>query len=193
MPLVKDRSKLTDIDRSRTRSLSPDQRRGAGGVEIQDSNNGAFVLAVAIVALVIVRQLRTRPLRRYSSLIVPAVFGVLGIAAITFGIRSVTENGSLTALPIVLLVLSLPVAAGFGAIRSRTVQLWRGADGVILRKGTLATTGFWVASFAAHLGLGLWIDHAARVGVLGVASLYGYVAIGLGTQNLLLRGRAAAL
>jgi hypothetical protein len=31
-----------------------------------------------------------------------------------------------------------------------------------------------------HLGLGLWIDHAAGAGVLGTVSLYAYLAIGLG-------------
>ncbi|WP_229350654.1 hypothetical protein [Streptomyces sp. UNOB3_S3] len=62
-----------------------------------------------------------------------------------------------------------------------------------MRKGTAATTGIWLASVGAHLGLGLWIDHAAGAGLLGTTSLYAYLAIGLGTQNLLVRGRAAAL
>jgi hypothetical protein len=63
----------------------------------------------------------------------------------------------------------------------------------VLRKGTAATTALWLTSVVVHLGLSLWIDHAAGAGLLGTASLYAYLAIGLGTQNLLVRGRATAL
>ncbi|WP_406138307.1 hypothetical protein [Streptomyces sp. NBC_01089] len=161
---------------------------------MQSTQGGpAPVIAVAVVGLVIFRQLRTRPVRRYGSLIGPAVLGVLGVAGIAFGIATVLQDHRLTVLPMALLVVSLAVAAGLGAVRSRTVRLWHGAQGEVLRKGTAATTGLWLASVAVHIGLGLWIDHAAGAGVLGTASLYAYLAIGLGTQNILLRGRAATL
>ncbi|WP_328377774.1 hypothetical protein OHB13_17885 [Streptomyces sp. NBC_00440] len=162
---------------------------------MQSTNGGtAPVIAVVVVGLVIFRQLRTRRMTRYGSLIAPAVLGVLGVAGIAFGIATVIEDHHpLTVLPVVLLAVSLAVAAGLGMVRSRTVRLWHDPTGQVLRKGTPATTGLWLTSVAAHIGLGLWIDHAAGAGVLGVASLYAYLAIGLGTQNLLLRGRAAAL
>ncbi|MGK4578688.1 hypothetical protein [Kitasatospora sp. HPMI-4] len=146
-----------------------------------------------IIGLVVRRQLRTRPVRPVGSLVTPAVFGVLGILGIAFGAASVVKYHPLTALPVVLLVVSLAAAAGLGAARARTVRVWRDPQGEVLRKGTAATTGLWLTSLAVHLGLGLWIDHAAGTGVLGTASLYAYLAIGLGTQNLLVRGRAAAL
>lgn len=73
------------------------------------------------------------------------------------------------------------------------MRVWRDPQGPVLRKGTLATTGLWPASVGVHLGLGLWIDHAAGAGVLGAVSLYAYPAIGLGTRNLLVRSRTAAL
>ncbi|MGW2366696.1 hypothetical protein ACWCZ5_14080 [Streptomyces sp. NPDC001667] len=161
---------------------------------MQSTNSGTVLVAAAlVVGLVVRQQLRTRPVRRYGSLITPAVFGVLGISGIAFGIASVVKDRPLTALPVALLVASLAVAAGLGAARSRTVRVWRGPQGEVLRKGTAATTGLWLASAGVHFGLGLWIDHAAGTGVLGVASLYAYLAIGVGTQNLLVRGRAAAL
>lgn len=157
------------------------------------NTNGAAVIAVLIVAVVVRRQLRTRPVRRIGSLVTPAVIGVLGIAGIAFGIATVTKDRPLTTMPVVLLVVSLAVAAGFGAARARTVQVWRGPGGEVLRKGTWATTGLWLVSVGAHLGLGLWIDHAAGSGMLGAVSLYAYLAIGLAAQNLLVRGRAAEL
>ncbi|MFE0379420.1 hypothetical protein ACFW1M_28475 [Streptomyces inhibens] len=157
------------------------------------SGEAPLVLVVVVVGLVVRQQLRTRPVRRIGSLIAPALLGVLGVAGIAFGVFSVARDHPLTALPIVLLAVSLAVAAGFGAARARTVRVWRAPHGVVLRKGTVATAGMWLASVCVHIGLGLWIDHAAGAGVLGTVSLYAYVAIGLGTQNLLVRGQAAAL
>ncbi|MFF4740437.1 hypothetical protein ACFY2W_31795 [Streptomyces sp. NPDC001262] len=161
---------------------------------MQNANGApALVMAVAIVGLVVRQQLRTRPVRRIGSLVTPVVFGVLGVAGLAFGIASVVKDHPLTALPVCLLVASFFVAAVFGAVRARTVRVWRDPRGTALRKGTAATTGLWLASVAAHFGLGLWIDHAAGSGLLGTASVYAYLAIGLGTQNLLARGRAAGL
>ncbi|MER6026590.1 hypothetical protein [Streptomyces sp. NPDC001851] len=156
------------------------------------NNGGSLVLVLVVVGLVIRQQLRTRPVRRRGSLIAPAVLGVLGVAGIAFGVASVLEQHPLTTLPVVLLVASLAVAAVFGMVRARTVRVWRDPQGEVLRKGTAATTGLWLASVAAHIGLGLWIDHAAGAGLLGTASVYAYLAVGLGTQNLLVRGRAKA-
>ncbi|MEV5240064.1 hypothetical protein AB0K89_13280 [Streptomyces cinnamoneus] len=160
---------------------------------MHSTHTGAAVVAVVVVALVVRRQLRTRRVRRIASLITPAALGVLGTLALAFGIASVLKHHPLTTLPVVLLVASLAVAAGFGAARARTVRVWHGPEGDVLRKGTAATTGLWLASVSAHGALGLWIDHAAGAGMLGTASLYAYLAIGLGTQNLLVRARATAV
>ncbi|MGW7247854.1 hypothetical protein [Streptomyces decoyicus] len=161
---------------------------------MQNTNGGAsLVIALVVVGLVVRQQLRTRPVRRNGSLIAPAVLGVLGASGIAFGIASVIKYHPLTMLPVVLLVASLAVAAVFGAVRAGTIRVWRGPQGEVLRKGTAATTGLWLASVGVHIGLGLWIDHAVGTGLLGTASLYAYLAIGLGTQNLLVRGRAVAL
>ncbi|MEU5211787.1 hypothetical protein [Streptomyces sp. NPDC020742] len=160
---------------------------------MQSTSGGAVLALVVVVGLVVRQQLRTRPVRRVGSLIAPAVFAVLGVCGIAFGIASVAKHHAMTALPVVLLVASLAVAACLGAVRARTVRVWRGPQGEALRRGTVATTGLWLASAAVHFGLGIWIDHAAGAGVLGAVSLYAYLAIGLGTQNLVVRGRAAAL
>ncbi|MFG2720174.1 hypothetical protein ACGFW5_18050 [Streptomyces sp. NPDC048416] len=161
---------------------------------MQGSNGEAtLVMAGVVVALVVRRQLRTRPVRRNGSLVAPVVLAVLGVVAIGFGVASVVRDRSLTVLPLLLLLASLAVAAGFGVARARTVRVWRDPQDGVMRKGTPVTSALWVASAATHLGLGLWIDHAEGVGLLGAVSLYAYLAIGLGTQNLLVRGRAAEL
>ena len=161
---------------------------------MRNTNGGAaLVIAVVVVGLLVRQQLRTRPVRRNGSLIAPVVLGILGASGIAFGVASVIKYHPLAMLPIVLLVASLAVAAVFGVARARTVKVWRGPQGGVLRSGTAATTGLWLASVGMHIGLGLWIDHTAGAGSLGTASLYAYLAIGLGTQNLLVRQRAAAL
>ncbi|MGW2422822.1 hypothetical protein ACWC0C_26815 [Streptomyces sp. NPDC001709] len=160
---------------------------------MQNTNGGGLVIALVVVGLVVRQQLRTRPVRRNGSLIAPVILGVLGTALIALGIASVVKDHSLTTLPVVLLVASLAVAAVFGAVRARTVRVWREPQGEVLRKGTVATTGLWLASVAVHTGLAVWIDQAAGTGFLGTASLYAYLAMGLGTQNLLVRRRATAL
>ncbi|MCD0444137.1 hypothetical protein LO763_10925 [Glycomyces sp. A-F 0318] len=154
---------------------------------------GAYAAAVPVLAVVVLQQLRARPIRPVGSLVTPAVFGVLGAAGIAFGIASVVKFHPLTALPVVLLGASLAAAAVLGAARAKTVSVWREPGGRVLRRGSVATTGLWLLSFAVHLAFGLWIDHADGVGLLGIASLYAYAAIGLSAQNLLLRRRAAAL
>ncbi|MFF4951494.1 hypothetical protein ACWC2K_38470 [Streptomyces chattanoogensis] len=78
-----------------------------------------------------------------------------------------------------------PARPGHGPVR-----VWCGPEGEVLLKGTAATAGLWPASVGVHIGLGQWLDPGA--GVPGTASLYAHPAIGLGTQNLLVRGRAAA-
>lgn len=161
---------------------------------MQSTNGEAtFVIAVVVVGLVIRRQWRTRPVRRNGSLVGPAILGVLGASGLAFGLASVLKDHPLSALAVGLLVASLAVAAGFGVARARTVRVWHGTQDEVLRKGTAATTGLWLVAAGAHLALGRWIDHAAGTGVLGAASLYAYLAIGLGTQNFLVRRRAARL
>ncbi|MFD7339373.1 hypothetical protein ACFV98_25655 [Streptomyces violascens] len=160
---------------------------------MRSPSGGAVLVVVIVVGLLVRRQLRVRPVRRNGALIGPVVLGAFGVLGIAFGVATVVKQQPLATLPVVLLVASLLVAAGFGVVRARTVRVWHGAQGEVLRKGTAATTGLWLGSVAAHVGLGLWIDHAAGAGVLGTASLYAYLAIGLGTQNLLVRRRAAVL
>lgn len=160
---------------------------------MRSMNGGGLAIAVVVVGLVVRRQLRTRPVRRNGSLILPVVLGVVGALGIAFGVASVVDDRPLTLPPVLLLVASLPVATAFGVARARTVRVWRDPGGEVLRKGTMNTTALWLASVGTHIALALWIDHVAGAGLLGTASVYAYLAFGLGTQNLLVRARAAAL
>ncbi|MFJ2767894.1 hypothetical protein [Streptomyces sp. NPDC087300] len=156
-------------------------------------NGGSIVIGIVIVALVIRRQLRTRPVRGKGGLVLLGVLGALGIVALAFGVASVVEEHPLGAATIALVVASFVVAGGFGLVRARTVKVWCAAEGEVLRKGTPATTALWLVSLVVHVGLDAWIDHTTRVGLLGPSTLYLYLAVTLTVQNLLVRRRAATL
>ncbi|MFI9355867.1 hypothetical protein ACWGQL_03115 [Streptomyces lydicus] len=150
-------------------------------------------IALLVVALIIRRQLRTRPVRARASLIGPAVLGVLGVVALTFGVASATKDHPLTALPVALVVLTLALAVPLGVVRARTVRVWRGPDGGVLRKGTALTTALWLVSAAVHAAMAQWIDHTAPAGLLGLSTLHLYLAVTYTVQALLVRRRAARL
>ncbi|MFH8678401.1 hypothetical protein [Streptomyces lydicus] len=150
-------------------------------------------LALLVVALIVRRQLRTRPVRATAPLIGTAVLGVLGVVALTFGVASATAHHPLTAPTVALVVLTLALAVPLGVVRARTVRVWRGPDGGALRKGTALTTALWLGSAAVHAAMAQWIDHTATGGLLGLSTLHLYLAVTYTVQALLVRRRAARL
>lgn len=155
------------------------------------NNSTSAAIGLVIVALILRRQLRTRPVRQSADLRLLGLLGVLGVLALTFGVKSVTDSHPLSPATVILLAVALVVATAFGALRARTVRVWRDPAGLALRKGTAATVALWLASLAAHIGLDVWIDHTTGVGLLGPSTLYAYMAVSVGTQDLAVRRRAA--
>ncbi|KOG87666.1 hypothetical protein [Streptomyces varsoviensis] len=156
-------------------------------------NNGAIVIGLVIVALLIRGQLRTRPVHGNGPLLLLGFLGLLGLLAFVFGVASVVKYHPLGAATIALTAASLAIAAGFGAARARTMRVWQGPEGQALRRGTAVTTALWLVSLAVHIGMDRWIDHTTGVGLLGASTLYLYLAVTLAVQSLLVRRRAAAL
>ncbi|MET9416342.1 hypothetical protein ABZY03_19580 [Streptomyces klenkii] len=155
-------------------------------------NNASIVIGIAIVALVIRRQLRTRPVHGKDGPVLLGILGVLGVLALVFGVASVVKEHPLGGFTIALVAASFVVAAGFGVARARTVTVWRAPEGQLLRKGAPATTVLWLVSVAVHIGLDAWIDHTTGTGLLGASTLYLYLAVTLAVQDLLVRRRAAS-
>ncbi|CAM5316352.1 hypothetical protein [Streptomyces abikoensis] len=156
-------------------------------------NNAGIVIGIVIVALVIRRQLRTRPVHGKGGVVLLGVLGLLGVVALVFGVASVMKEHALGAVTVVLLTASFLVAAGFGVARARTVTVWRAPEGRMLRKGAPATTILWLVSLAVHIGLDEWIDHTTGTGLLGASTLYLYLAVTLTVQDFLVRRRAASM
>ncbi|MFF4285259.1 hypothetical protein ACFY0R_08045 [Streptomyces sp. NPDC001633] len=153
----------------------------------------SLLIGLVIVALIIRRQLRTRPVRPRASLIGPAVLGVLGVAALAFGVASVVKEHPLTPPVIALVVATLVIGVPLGLVRATTVRVWHDPERGVLRQGTLITTALWLVSAAVHAGMAEWIDHTAAAGLLGFSTLYLYLCVTYGVQGHMVRRRAAAL
>ncbi|WP_424891654.1 hypothetical protein [Streptomyces sp. XH2] len=160
---------------------------------MNNASNASIVVGIVIVALVVRRQLRTRPVHGKGGVALLGFLGVMGVLAFAFGVASVVKEHALGAATIALLAVCFLVAAGFGVVRARTVTVWRAPEGHMLRKGAPATTALWLVSIAVHIGLDKWIDHTTRTGLLGASTVYLYLAVTLAVQDFLVRRRAASV
>ncbi|MHB1575885.1 MAG: hypothetical protein ACYCX9_05140 [Candidatus Dormibacteria bacterium] len=141
---------------------------------------GSLVLGLAVLVLLLYRQLRERPVR--ASPILPIVLLVFGFVELT----SFARAHPLTAEESGLLGLSLLVfAVGLGAVRAWTVRLFVDG-GRLMRKGSWVTVLLWLVAVGLHLG----VD---AVNGVGEASLLLYLGLTLGTQQLVVQWRAQKL
>lgn len=159
------------------------------------------VIDIVILALLLARQVTTRPLS--DSYRLPAILVVIGLveftaflvgggqqfAEILKGQRAFTtiHDGKTVA---VALVGSLTLAALFAAIRAPTFRLWW-QDGKCWRKGSALTLVLWIVSLGAHLAYDNLIAQNAALNGLGDATILLYFAVSLGLQRVFLARRAS--
>ena len=147
------------------------------------------VIGIAVVALLIVRQLRPRPASERSALRLTLVLGVIGILQI----RSAVGGHAISAATIMLVAAGLLAGALLGVVRATTVKVWRASDGLPWRQGTLVTAVLWLISLGVHLGIDVAVDHSTTAHTLGAASILLYLAVTLGVQQEIVRARASGL
>ncbi|HLN69574.1 MAG TPA: hypothetical protein VK280_20175 [Streptosporangiaceae bacterium] len=145
-----------------------------------------LVIGLAVLALILVRQMQVRPVRAYMRL--PLILAVLGVIELTQFLR----HNHHTATVYAALVGSLVLAAITGAIRAMTVRVWFDA-GQALRQGTWITALLWIASLGVHLGYDYVVDGKGPQAGLGTASLTLYFAVTYTIQRLILQARAQHL
>ena len=105
------------------------------------------VIGVAVLALLIYRQLRTRPVNA-SGLRLAAIIGVIGLVeAYAF-----VEKHHVGAVTYAALLGSLALAAVFGVLRATTVRIWL-QDGQPWSRGSWVTASLWIVALAAPPGL----------------------------------------
>ncbi|MFJ9559509.1 DUF1453 domain-containing protein [Streptomyces fuscichromogenes] len=106
------------------------------------------LLIVAVVAVVIVRQFRARPIdtgRRWWLL--PVILAVVAVRE--HGILD-THHRTASAL---LLATELVVGMVMGAAWAWTTRVWTEADGAVWSKSTKASAAVWFAGIAVRVGL----------------------------------------
>jgi len=145
-----------------------------------------LVIGVAVLGLLIVRQLRTRPVRGNERLIL--ILGIIGLVeAVEYMQKLHTGSAAYVAL-----IGSLVLAAIFGVARAATVRIWL-ENGVALAKGNVLTAVLWVAAVAAHLGYDYLIGQHKDIGNLGDATVVLYLAVSLAVQRVVTSMRANRL
>ncbi len=146
-----------------------------------------IVLGVVVLALLIYRQLRTRPVNA-SGLRIVAILGVVGlIETAQFLQKNHARPATYAAIG-----GSLVLAAVFGVLRASTVRLWL-QDGQPWSQGNWVTASLWVAALAAHLGYDALVAHGHGDKSVGAATVVLYLAVSLGIQRLIVQQRANRL
>jgi hypothetical protein len=163
----------------------------------------SIVIDVVVLALLLARQVTTRPLsggyRLPLILIVVGLFefaaflvgGGQQLAQVLKGQRSfpAIHDGSTV---VVALAGSLVIAGLSAAVRAPTFRLWWQND-QYWRKGTAVTLVLWIVSLAAHLVYDDLISHSSSLRGLGNATVLLYFAVSLGIQRMFLTARASRI
>ncbi len=152
------------------------------------ANLGNLIIGIAVLAVLLSRQLITR--RLSESYRLSAILGILGIVEFAeFLSGHPHDDGGIA----VAVAGSLVLAAGFGAVRALTVRVWR-ENGQLLRRGTWLTAALWIVSLAAHLGYDYLVaGHITgkNGGNVGDATILLYLVVTLFVQRFIMLNRAA--
>lgn len=148
------------------------------------------VIGIAVVGLVLHRQLMPRQVKADRGARLLLVLGGIGLLQ---AVNFVKSAGSLPPIAATATVISLGIAAVLAYLRASSVRIWRQDDGW-WRRGTPLTLVLWVVSIGSHLGIeaaAAAIDHAhaPQISGLGSATLLLYLGISLGLQQLVLQRR----
>jgi hypothetical protein len=146
----------------------------------------SLVIGLAVLALVLFRQLATR--RLSESYRMSIIFGVIGAVQFADFLKGHPGNpGGITAA----VVGSLVLAGVFGVARAITVRVWR-QGGLLMRKGTWITAILWIVAVAAHYGYDdLVAGHITgkNGSSVGNATVLLYLMISLTVQQFVLLAR----
>jgi hypothetical protein len=144
-----------------------------------------IVIGLALLGLILYRQLQRRPIRSASNNRLPLILGIIGVVELVGFLGKGHHGATIYAA----LLGSLVLAAVFGAIRAATTHVWL-EGGQPWRQGNWLTAVLWVVSIAAHLGYDYLVDGHGSLAGLGSASLTLYLAVTLVIQSLILNARA---
>jgi hypothetical protein len=136
----------------------------------------AVLLIAAAVTWILVRQLRTAPVKPRLLVLAPLALAYFGLRAVPMSLWQDTAD-------LALVAVSGVVSASLGVWRGRTTAVWRDAQGIWWRRGSRLTLVLWGALFAAR-GVLYVVDRAAgHPEASGVGALLITLAVGFAAQN----------
>lgn len=153
-------------------------------------------IAIAVVALVliIVRELREKPVREEKGLRGVLILALIGLYQLA---QYIDKSGSrVSAYAVGFLLVGFVSACFFGWLRAREMHVWRD-KGQLMSQGNWLTIVWWVVALAVHLGIEFYSSRVLKVAGsdgLASASIVLYIALSLGVQKyvLLERGKGMA-
>jgi hypothetical protein len=141
-----------------------------------------LVIGLAVLGLVIYRQVIARPVR--SNMRILAILAVIGVYQAYQYLHGVHADAVLAGA----LAGSLVLAAVFGVLRAATVKLsWR--QGQWWMQGSWLTALLWIVSLGSHLGFDALAGHHHGYAGLGDATIVLYLAVTYGVQRAVVQLR----
>ena len=148
----------------------------------------SYALGAVILILVLLRQVRVRPVPRIFQPRLPIVIGVIGLIEMFSYSGDHHVSGTAWGWVIGTLVIG---ALGLGALRGLSMRVWA-ADGWVLRQGNALTMGLWLVSLLVHFAGDAGGDHAGAAGLVGASFLL-YLGVTLAAQYYVVYRRALPL
>jgi hypothetical protein len=148
----------------------------------------SYALGALVLILVLLRQVRVRPVPRVFQPRLPIVLGVIGL----FEIASYAGNHHVSSTAWLWLVgTTLVGALGLGALRGLSMRVWTG-NGWVLRQGNALTMALWLVSLLVHFAGDNAGSHAGAAGLAGPSFLL-YLGVTLSMQYYVVHRRALPL
>ena len=148
----------------------------------------SYAVGALILILVLLRQVRVRPVPRVFQPRLPVVLGVIGLLEM-FSYAGSHHVSSTAWLWVV--GSTLVGALGLGALRGLTMRVWKG-NGWVLRQGNALTMALWLVSLLVHFAGDTAGSHAGAAGLEGASFLL-YLGITLSAQSYVVFRRALPL
>ena len=145
----------------------------------------SYALGVIILILVLLRQLRVRPVPRAFRATLPVVLGVVGLFEMVAYAGDHHVTGSTWAWVLGALAVG---AVGVGALRGLSMRVWTSHQWVV-RQGTTITMALWLASLLVHFAAD---DNGGARGFEGATFLL-YLGVTLAVQAYVVHLRAQPL
>jgi hypothetical protein len=148
----------------------------------------SYALGALILILVLLRQVRVRPVPRIFQPRLPVVIGVIGL----FEMFSYAGHHHVSSTAWLWVVGTLLIGAlGFGLLRGLSMRVWSG-NGWVLRQGNAVTMALWLVSLLVHFVGDSGQSHAGAAGLEGASFLL-YLGLTLGVQYYVVYRRALPL